>query len=136
MNWIGIQSVTELEVSRNWKCHWTGWNLIWIFQNCLFNFFQFSDTSTSVTLCLPIQFIDTSSNTNKLIMIILAKRRVHERPEGLAPPNQILSILLSLTHWIGFSKVQVFCNNTTSNVQCPMSMSNVQCLKTYQSLQY
>ena len=36
-------------------------NLICIFQNCVFNFIQFSDTSSSVTFCLPIQIIDTSS---------------------------------------------------------------------------
>ena len=49
------------ELDRQTKCHWTGWNLICIFQSCLFNFIQFSDTSSSVTLFLPIQFIDTSS---------------------------------------------------------------------------
>ena len=64
MNWIGRRSVTELEVSLNWIKY-----LIGIFEKCLFNFIQFSDTSSSVTLRLPIQFIDTSSTFTALVIL-------------------------------------------------------------------
>ena len=57
MNLIGRQSVTELEVSLNWM------KLNKQFDKFILNFIQFSDTSSSVTLRLSIQFCDTSSTT-------------------------------------------------------------------------
>ena len=60
----GKMKAVVLFLSRNLKLH-SPW--ISIFEKYLFNFIQFSDTFSSVTLHLPIQFIDTSSTSGLLV---------------------------------------------------------------------